>query len=155
MQKGLVERMIDLHQVLSFVAEFGAENLIHDVAIVRQQDQTGRILVQPSDGENPLRMSDLSNNIPRNMRFARGRDADRLMIFDIEIRSAPRHHATLAGNDVIGRYLVAEFRRPAVDRDGARLNETVCLASGTDPMLCKELIDANGLRHGKTKRLDA
>ena len=83
------------------------------------------------------------------MRFTRCRDADRLMILDIEIRFAPRNHTARSGNDVIGRYLVAEFGHPAVDRDDARFNQTVGLAPGTDPMLCEEFINANGLRHVK------
>src|SRR6185437_10895375 len=84
-QKGLAERTIDLHEVLSFVSEFGTEDLVDDVAVVRQQNETGRILVQPPDWKNPLTMPDLGNDISRDMRFARCRDTDRLMILDVEI----------------------------------------------------------------------
>jgi hypothetical protein len=38
-QERLVERAMDLHEVLSLMAEFGTENLVHDIAVVGQQDK--------------------------------------------------------------------------------------------------------------------
>jgi hypothetical protein len=35
-QKGSVERPINLHEVLSFMSEFDTQNLIHDIAVVRE-----------------------------------------------------------------------------------------------------------------------
>jgi hypothetical protein len=66
-QECLVERTIDLHEILPFMSEFGAENLVHDVPIVRQQDETRRIFIQPSDGENPFWVPDLRNDIAGDM----------------------------------------------------------------------------------------
>ena len=40
-QKGLIERTIHPHEILSFMAEFRTENLVHDVTVVRQQDEPG------------------------------------------------------------------------------------------------------------------
>ncbi len=99
------------------MSEFSAENLVDDVAVVRQQDEAGRILVQPPDRKNPLRMADLRNDIARDMRFARGRDADRLMILDIESRFAPWDDTALAGDDIIGRDLITQSSHSTVDRD--------------------------------------
>ena len=35
-QKGLIERTIHPHEILSLVSEFSTEDLVHDVAVVRQ-----------------------------------------------------------------------------------------------------------------------
>ena len=56
------------------------------------------------------------------MRFTRCRDANWLMVLDIEIGFAPGNHTARSGNDVRRLYLIAEFRYPTVDRDDARLD---------------------------------
>lgn len=47
--------VVDLDDILFFVLIFRAEDLIDDITVVGQQDQPFRILVEPSDMEDPQR----------------------------------------------------------------------------------------------------
>jgi len=155
-QKRLAEWTVDLYEILPLVAELGAKNLVDNVAVVRHEDETGRVLVQPSDWENPLGMPDFLDDIPVDMRLARRRDTDRLMIFDIDGRLAPGNHPAVAGDDIGGAHPVAHLCRMPVDRDCSQFDQAVRLAPRADPMLRKKLVDANCSGHGaRTLRFDS
>lgn len=94
-------------------------------------------------------MPDLGNDVSGDMRFARRRDTDRLMVLDIEGRSSPRQDLALAGDDVRWLDLIAELGHTAVDRDQPGLDQSVGFTPRTDPLFGKELIDADRLSHGE------
>ncbi len=121
-QEGSVKGAIHLHEIFPFVAEFGAEDVVDDVAVVRQQNQTGRIFVQPSDRKYPLMMPDLRNDVSGNVSLARRRHADRLMVLDVEMGLPPRNDLPIPSDHVRRGDLIAELRHPTVDRDDARFN---------------------------------
>jgi len=127
-------------------------NLIHKIAVVCQKNEAGRVLVQPPNREDPLRVPDFSNDIPFDMRLARRRDPDRFMIFDVDGRRAPGNDLPLAGDHVPGAHPVAQFGHATVDRDGSRLNQAVGLAPRTNPVLRKKLIDADCGSHRARER---
>ena len=70
-------------------------------------------------GEDPLGMPDLRNDVSSDVRLARCRDADRLMVLNVKACSTPEDHPAFTSNDVARLYLVPEFGDPAVNRDGA------------------------------------
>src|SRR6476659_10466767 len=41
--------------VFALLTELGPENLVHDVAVVGQEDQTGGVLVEAADRKDPFR----------------------------------------------------------------------------------------------------
>lgn len=92
-------------------------------------------------------MTDFSNDISRDVRFARRRHADWFVILDVYRRLTPGNDLPVAGNHIASAHLIAELRDDVVDRDSSGLNETIGLAPRADAVLGKEFIDADGICH--------
>ena len=85
-QHRLIIRAIHRDLVFTLMPELCPQDLVHDVAVIGEENQAGRVLVEPADRKDPFRMADLSDDIARNVGFARRRDAYRLVIFDVDAR---------------------------------------------------------------------
>lgn len=121
-QECLTKGAIYLHEIFSFVTEFGAEDSVDDVAVVRQQNETGGIFIQPSDRENTLMVPDFRDDISGNMSLTRRRHSDWLMVLDVEMGLAPRDDLPLASDNIRRGDPIAELRHSTVNRDDARLD---------------------------------
>jgi hypothetical protein len=146
-KKGLIIWAIQQDFVFPFMTKLGPQNLVHDVAIVGQENQARGILIEPPDRENPFRVADLRNDIARDVGFARRRHADRLVILDVNRRLPPGNDLPIAGNHVARPDLIAELRDDCVDRDTSGLNKTIGLAPRADAVLSKEFIDSDRICH--------
>src|SRR6476620_677467 len=100
-------------------------------------------------------MADLSDDIARNVGFARCRDAYRLVIFDVDARLTPGDHLPVAGDHVPAADLVSKLCDDIVDSDASRFDQPVGFAARADSVLGKELVDANGVSHGESGLVDA
>ncbi len=98
-------------------------------------------------------MPDLGNDVSSDVRFTRGRDADRLMVLDIEGSFSPWQDLTIPSNNVRWLDLVPELGHTAIDRDRSGLDQSIGFTPRADPLFGKEFIDADGVRHESRRRL--
>src|SRR3546814_5163752 len=63
---------------------FRTQDLVDDVAVAGQQDQTTGILVEAADRENAFAMADKVDDVAGNVALGRAGDADRLVERDID-----------------------------------------------------------------------
>src|SRR3546814_12726160 len=63
---------------------FRTQDLVDDVAVAGQQDQTTGILVEAADRENAFAMADKVDDVAGNVVLGRAGDADRLVQRDID-----------------------------------------------------------------------
>jgi hypothetical protein len=59
----LIVWMIDRHLVFPFMPVLSPQNLIHDVPVVREENEAGRVLIESTDRKDPFRMADLRDDI--------------------------------------------------------------------------------------------
>lgn len=142
-QHRLIERAIDRHLVFAFVPELDTEYLVHNVAVVRQQNQAGRILIEAPDRENPFGMADFSDDVARNVGLTRGRNAHRLVILDVDPRLPPGNRLPVFGDHVLMADLVSMLRNDVVDGDASGFDQPIGFPPRADPVLGKEFVDAN------------
>ena len=95
------------------------QDLVDDIAVIGQENETRRILVEPSDGKNPLTMFDFRNDVPRHVQFSRRRHSDRLMIFDIDRTIAPLQDRSITRHNILRRHLITELSHHPVNGDPA------------------------------------
>ena len=74
-------------------------------------------------------MADLSDDIARNVGFARRRDAYRLVIFDVHARLTPGDHLPVAGDHVPAADLVSKLCDDIVDSDASCFDQPVGFAA--------------------------
>ena len=72
------------HDVLLLVAVLRAQHLVDDVAVVGEQDQALRILVEAADREDPLGVVDEVDDVAGDVPLGRAGDADRLVERDVD-----------------------------------------------------------------------
>ena len=130
--------------------EFSAQNRVHNVPIIREENQAGGIFVQPTDRKDSLRVADFRDDVPFHMGFTGRRDTDRLVILDIDRRLTPGNHLSVPGDDVARAHVIAQLGNLTVDRDGPRLDQAIRLASGADPLFREEFVDADRLIHRRS-----
>lgn len=128
--------------VLPFMAMFGTQDLVDDIAVVGQEDESGRILVEPAYRENSFFMADLCDDVTRYVGLTGRRDSDWFVILEVDGRHPPWNDFPVMGNDVAGAYLVAVLGDAFVDRHQPGFDESVSLPPRADPMLREEFVDA-------------
>ena len=143
----VIEWMIDGHLVFPLMPMLRSQNLVHDVPVVREQDETGRVLVESADWKDPLRMADFRNDITRYMRLTGRRHTHRLVILDIEWGCSPGNHLSIPRDDVVGTDLVSQAGRPLIDGHATGFDQTIGFSPGTDAVLCEKFIDAKSIGH--------
>ena len=125
----------------------GSQNLVHDVPVVREEDEAGGILVEPTDRKDPFRMANLRNDVTRHMRLAGRRHTCRLVILDIERSRSPRNYLAISRNDIMRADLISQAGHPLIDGHTAGLDQAIGLSSRTDTVLCEEFIDTKLVGH--------
>ena len=125
----------------------GSENIVHDVPVVREKDEAGRVLVEPANRKDPFRMADLRNDVTGHMRLAGRRHAHRLVILDIELGHPPGNHLSISRDNVISTDLISQAGNPLIDGHATGFDQAIGLSSRTDAMLCEEFIDAKRIGH--------
>src|SRR5277367_821600 len=64
---------------------FGAKDFVDDVAVVRQEDETFGVLVQPPDRKDAFGMPDKSDDVVFDMGFGGGGDSHRFVEGDVDL----------------------------------------------------------------------
>ncbi|MGC3975004.1 MAG: hypothetical protein QM771_11550 [Nitrospira sp.] len=128
-EKGVPELTIHFDAVLALVPVLNPQDLVDDIAIIGQKDETRRILVEPSDGKNALLMVDFRDDVPGHVQFRRRRHPDRLMIFDIDRTIAPLQDRSVTRDNILRGNLITKLGHHPVNRDPAFGNQPVCLAA--------------------------
>ena len=80
----VTQEAVDFDDVFLLVVELGAEDLVHDVAIVREEDEAFGLFVEATDREDALGMPDEFNDVAFDVAFGRAGDADRLVERDVD-----------------------------------------------------------------------
>lgn len=98
-EKRLVNLPIHLDLVFALMPMFDPQDFIYDIAVVREKNEAGGILIETPDRENPGGMPDFSDDVPPDMQFSGRRHPDRFVILDINgvivsmnDRAIARHH---------------------------------------------------------------
>ena len=149
----VIEWMIDGHLVFPLMPMFSSQNLVHDVPVVREQDEARRVLIESADRKDPLRMTDLRNDITRHMRLTGRRHTHWLVILDIERGCSPGNHLSVSRDDVVRTDLISQAGRPLIDGHATGFDQTIGLPSGTDAVLCEKFIDAKSIGHRVATRV--
>ena len=125
------ERAVDRDDVFLLVVVLGAQDLVDDVAVVREQDQALGLLVEPADREDSLGVIDEVDDVALDVALGRAGDADRLVERDVDrpliLRALPTRSPSTLTSSPVGD-LVPRPGRGAVDRDAALLDQRVGLA---------------------------
>jgi hypothetical protein len=127
------------------VPEFRPQNGVDDIPVVREKNQAGRVLIQAADRKDPLPMADFRDDVTEYVGLAGRRDADRLVVLDIDRRGAPLNDVSVPGDNIGGTDLIPKMRKTSVDRDMPGLDQAIGLAAGADSVLREKLIDADPL----------
>jgi hypothetical protein len=120
------------------------QDLVDDISVIGQENETGRILVEPSNREDSGGMTDFSDDVSRHMQFGGGRHSDGLVIFDVDNLVTALQNRAVTRHQILGRDLIPEFGDHAVDRDTTFGNQSISLPSGTQALFGKKFIDAHG-----------
>ena len=143
----LIEWMVDRHLIFPLMPVLSSQNLVHDVPVVREQNEAGRVLVESAYRKDPFRMADLRDDVPWHMRLTGRRHPHRLVILDIERGRSPGNHLSISRNDVVRADLISQTSHPLIDGHATGLDQAVSLSPRTDAMVCKKLIDAKLVGH--------
>jgi hypothetical protein len=149
------DRAIDRDHVLLLVVVLGAQHLVDDVAVVGQQDQPLRVLVEPPDREDPLGVIDEVDDVAGDVALGGARDPDRLVERDVD---RPRLLARAADALAVEAHVVAvldlgpERGGHAVDGDAALGDEGVGFATRARPALAQVLVQTHGDADGTRVR---
>ena len=84
-QKRVRDRGLDRDGVFLFVAVLDTKDLVHDVAVVGQEDQALRVLVEPPDRKNPLAVPDEVDDVVGDIALGRAGDSAWLVEGDIDV----------------------------------------------------------------------
>ncbi len=145
-QEFSVEWAVHTHHVLALVAVLGPQDLVDDVAVVREQDESGGVLVQSSNGEDACGVLDRGDDVAFDVRFARRRDPDRLVVLEIDPPRSPWDRTAVQLDPVAGSHRITQDRPAAVQRDAPLLHQPVRLSPRADPLFRKKFIDADAAR---------
>lgn len=129
------------------MAVLGTEDLVDDIAVVGQENEAGRVFVEPSDREDSFAVADFRNDIAGHVSFARCRNADRFVVPNVNRCNPPGNNLPISGDNVAWFHLVANFCKTPVNCHTSGFDEPVSLPSRADTLLGKEFIDADRVNH--------
>jgi len=147
LSRGLVVGAIEQDLILPLVTKLGPQNLVHDVTVVRQENEPGRIFIEPADRKDSFWVADLMDNIAVNVGFARRGDPHGLVVLDVDPSLPPRNHLPVPRDHVPPADLISELCDDVVDGDAPGFDETVGFSPRANAVLGEEFIDANGVGH--------
>src|SRR5208283_4544857 len=122
------DRTIYGDDVLFFVIIFGAQQFIDNIAVVGQQNQAFRILVQSAYGENPSAVADEVDDVVLDMRFRRVGNSHRLIECNVDLLLLGADEITVHAHFIAAGDLCAEYRANAVAGDAPRFDPFVGFA---------------------------
>ena len=120
------------------------QDLIDDIAVVREQDEARRILVETPDRENSIGMADFSNDVSSNMQLSGGRHPNRLVILEIHRTMAALEHNPVARYEILRGDLIAELGHQAIDGYPPGSDQAIGLPTRSQALLGKKFINAHG-----------
>src|SRR5574342_665220 len=100
------------------------QNLVHDVPVVCEENEAGRVLIESTDRKNPFRMADLRDHITWYMCLTSRRHAHRLVILDIERGRSPGNHLSVSCDHVARTDLISQAGHPLIDGHATGFDET-------------------------------
>lgn len=145
-----VDGPVDCHHVFLFVVVFCAQDFVDDVPITGQENQSLAVFVESADGENPLGVLDVVDDVVAFGLDVRGADdANGLVECDIDVLLGWLGNQSAVDADFVARLdFGAHFGYLAVDGHAAFLDELVGSPSGTKADLTQVFIDSCSLGHG-------
>lgn len=141
-------RLVDGHDVFFFVIVLGTQDHIHDVAVVRKQDQPLGVLVQPPDRENPLGMANEIDNVAIDVALGRAGNADGFIQADVDVPLLRADHALVHADFIALVDLRAELGTLAVDGHPAAGDPGIGFAARADSGFTDVFIQS----HGRARR---
>ena len=122
----------------------GPQNLVDDVAVVGQKNQSFRVLIKPSDRKEPFRILQIADDVVGDL-FIRGADdARRLIQRDIDRLDFASDHPPIQLDYIARRNTITGSCGTAINRNATFLDETVGFAAGTDSRLTDVLVETGG-----------
>ena len=143
------ERPVDGYDVFLLVLVLRSQDRVDDVAVIGQEDQAFRVLVQPADGEQPLRMADEIDDVVLYGTVGRALDADGLVEREVDPARFSGDRPAVDLDLIAIENLGTERRDGAVYLDTARGNPGIGLAPRADAGLADELVEAQA---GRTRQ---
>lgn len=130
------QRPVHRHHVFLLVIVLGAQDLVDDIAVAGEQNQTVGFLVQTPDGKDALAVADEVHDIAAHMPFRGAGDAHRLVERDVDasrlmlgLAHAALHRLAVDADLILLADLLAQLHRLAVDRDAPGGDERIGLAA--------------------------
>lgn len=137
---------IDRDDVFLFVIILRPQDLIHDVAVIGEQNQAFGVLVESADGKNPLAMIDELEDVALDVRFGRRGNADWLIEGNIDPFFLGPHKRAIDAHFIPIGHLCTENGAAAVARDPSGFDPFVGFAPRTDTRFADELIEPHASR---------
>ena len=145
-----VDGPVDSHHIFLFVVVFCAQDLVDDVPVAGQENQSLAVFVESADGENPLGVLDVVDDVVAFGLDIRGADdPDGLIEGDIDVLFGWFGDQFAVDADFVARMdFGAHFGYLAVDGHPAFFYELVGSPSGTKADFTQVFIDSCSLGHG-------
>ncbi len=146
LDEGAVDGLVYFDIVLFFVVIGSAQDLVHDVAIVGEKDESLTGLVQTTDGEYPLGVLEKVDDVVfLSFGIGGANNAHGFIKSDINgFFGLGQYLNPIDANDVGTGDLGAQFGNLAVDGDSILGNQFIGMAARTISGLAEEFIDSNG-----------
>ena len=135
------DRAIDRDAVFLLVAVRRAQQVVDDIAVIRQQEQALGVLVEAADRKDALAVCHEADHIVRNPGIGRALDADRLVKRDVHVRGLIADDAAIDPHRIAFQHLRAESCDDAVDAHAAAGYPGIGLATRAQAALAQELVD--------------
>ena len=145
--ESLGDRLVHRDDILFFVVVAGPQNLVHDVAIVGEEDEPFAGLIESPDGEDPRGVVEVVDDVVGFHTCVGGADnAHRLVkcqinrLFDWRGDALAIHPHLIVGSD-----FGSQLRHLAINGDAALLNELVGSPAGAVACLGEIFVDSGQL----------
>jgi len=138
-------RFVDRDEILLLVIVFRTQDVVDDVAIVGEQNQTFRFLVQPADREDALFMTDEVHDVVTHTVFGGAGDADRFVEADVDLLFlfAPANNASVGAHLVAFRNLRTQLSAFAIDGHTPLGNQGIGLAARAHAGFAEKFVEAH------------
>lgn len=128
-EEHLGDGLVDGDNIFLFVIVLGTQDLVDDIAVAGEQDQTVRVLVEAADGKDALAVPDEIDDVALDVSLGGAGHACRFVKADVDLLFFLRADHPLVDPHLVAVIdLAAELRAHAVDRDPALGNPGIRLA---------------------------
>jgi hypothetical protein len=143
LQRKIGDWAIHRHDVLFFMIVFGTEDLVDDIAVVREEDQTLRVLVQSPYGKDALRVPDEIDDVVLDVGFRGAGNSDGLIEGNIDLLFFDADRLTVDAYVVAVHDPRAQRGELTVASNAARIDPLVRLTPRTDAGFADVLIESH------------